>query len=167
MKEQLSRHWTARQRFLRDGKQMIQVLLSPQLAALRMFPGHGARRSKWGRACDFLSLGNRVEPRETEAATVQRTEKRGLNTKENPRGLQGSHLSTISAHACEEVSQVWEKNYQKGLEITEPGVHIGPGIASVPTNKTGKTSWFTKHETECAQRACLGGGEVSPILSAT
>lgn len=37
------------------------------------------------------------------------------------------------------IAKSGEKNYQKGLEITESGVHIGPGIASVPTNKTGKS----------------------------
>lgn len=31
-----------------------------------------------------------------------------------------------------------EKNYQKGLEITELGVHIGPGTVSVPNNNTEK-----------------------------
>lgn len=33
---------------------------------------------------DFLSLGDRAEPRETEAARVQRTKKRGLNTERTP-----------------------------------------------------------------------------------
>lgn len=43
---------------------------------------------------DFLSLGGRVEPGETEAATVQRTEKRGLNTERTPE-VYKDPLSTI------------------------------------------------------------------------
>lgn len=87
---------------------------------------------------DFLNLGDRVEPTETEAATVQRTEKRGLNTERTPEVYKDPTRVLYQHMHVRELAKSGEKNYQKGLEITEPGVHIGPGIASVPTNKPGK-----------------------------
>lgn len=87
---------------------------------------------------DFLSLGDRAEPRETEAARVQRPEKRGLNTGRTPEVYKDPTWVLYQHMHGRMLAKSGGKNYQKGLEITESGVHIRPGIASVPTNKTGK-----------------------------
>lgn len=138
MKEQFSRHWTARQWSLRDGKQMMWVLLSPQLAALRMFPGHGARRGKRGRACGLPEFRRQSWAQGDWGSWSSEDQEKRLSTGRTPEVYKDPTWVLYQHMRVRMLAKSGEKNYQEGLEITESGVHIGPGTASVPTNKTGK-----------------------------
>lgn len=159
MKEQFSRHWISGQWCLRDGKQMRWVLWLPQLTALRMFPDHGSRRGKPGRASGLPEFrGKSWELRETKAARVQRTEQRRLNKERTPEIYKDPTWVLYQHVHVRKLAKSRGKSCQKGLEITGSGVHIGPRIASVPTNETGRPhdSQSTRQNTHKGLTAVMG-----------